>query len=51
MKGRLRKHSTNFCACIDKLQLNNDEIILYLKEVYRYLEDEYGLDYGRHLKK
>ena len=40
----------DFCACIDKLQLNNDEIILYLKEVYRYLEDEYGLDYGITIK-
>ena len=40
----------DFCACIDKLQLNNDEIILYLKEVYRYLEYEYGLDYGITIK-
>ena len=41
----------DFCACIDKLQLNNEEIILYLKEVYRYLEDEYGMDYGITIKK
>ena len=40
----------DFCACIDKLQLNNEEIILYLKEVYRYLEYEYGLDYGITIK-
>ena len=40
----------DFCACIDKLQLNNDEIILYLKEVYRYLEYEYDLDYGITIK-
>lgn len=40
----------DFCICINQLHLSNEEIILYLKEVYTYLEYEYGLDYGITIK-